>query len=357
MMTNVYKIIGFLTLVAVTSGCSQEKRTAGDGGGGGLGDIQRVGSVEQFIQFEAPKRADIIFMFDTSPSMHVVWGDAGVSGMTAWFDMMKSRAENVPASFDYFMYGSTPNFRSDRPDQDIIGGNGDHFFFGTTSSPDFKEYFIQGLRMISAFTYPPHVAVYDALIAIMDKFPHHRRTVPLEIVFFGDVPLESKNSKDQDHSTKSLDAVISVIKKYRAAKQVGFHIFVKDPGERAVYCSDGEVIYDIETTYKDSAPEKMMRFRNHFDLHAYVIDRFGSYGCSGEPFNSVFEKFGAQSRRPLDQFALGTNVTQGITNVEIDGSEVPPDAYDLVFDAENNYYIKFLTGPPPPGSNITVQYR
>lgn len=328
-----------------SSDSSKDKKTSV------TGEIHRVGSIENFVQFEAPQRTDIIFMFDTSPSMRILWSEQVIKrGMIAWFDMMRTRAQNVPDQFDYFMYGSTPNYRADlSDDKQVVGGNGEAFFSGTTSSPEHGRFFIDGLNMISGFLYPPQVAVYDALAAILEKYPHHRRTVPMDIVYFGDA--------EQDKSTKNLDDVATLIKKNRKYEPVNFHIFIRSPRPGVSYCSTAEVLAEIEANYPRSGVYQMAQFRKQFNVSAYVLDRHGTHGCEGQPFQNVFEKFGAQSAKPLDLFLLGTNVIEGIVKVEINEQESPATSYQLQVDEGKNYYVKFLNGPPPGGSIIKVYYR
>lgn len=338
--------------LVVVLGCSSNKSSENNAEKAPItGEIHRVGSIENFVQFEAPQRTDIIFMFDTSPSMRVLWSEQIIkNGMIAWFNMMRTRAQNVPDQFDYFMYGSTPNYRPDlSDDKQVVGGNGEAFFSGTTSSPEHGRFFIEGLNMISGFLYPPQVAVYDALAATLEKYPHHRRTVPMDIVYFGDA--------EQDKSTKNLDDVSSIIKKNRKYEPVNFHVFIRSPRPGVSYCSTAEVLAEIETSYVGSGVYQMAQFRKQFSLSAYVLDRQGSYGCEGQSFQNIFEKFGAQSAKPLDLFLLGTNIIEGIVKVEINDQEVPAASYQLQVDESKNYYVKFLSGPPPGGSNIKVYYR
>jgi hypothetical protein len=346
-------------VVGVTTSCGRKEiNTTEDGTSekSATGRLQRIGSVEKFIQFDAPNRSDIIFIFDTSPSMRVLWGEASIkAGMRAWFDSMRTQAENVPDEFDYFISGSTPNTDpSVSDDEAIVGGNGDLFFSGSTHSPEHGQFFMQGLDLISGFTYRPHVAINDSLIAIMNTIEHHRRTVGLDIIYFGDT--------DPDKSTRSQDEVISTIAQYRKDDQdINVHVFIKSPKPGVSFCSSAEVIQEIEANNIDSAAAKLIRLQDAYTVHAYALDRLGTYGCEGQNFETVFEKLGSQTNKAKDIFPLGTNIIEGIVKTEIDGVEVPQDTFQLQFEnltgVGSSFFIKFVNGPPPAGSTITVYYR
>ncbi len=355
----------FLIAMLLVS-CKQSiKRQIGDLGDldfePGSKSIQRVGTEEVIEVIQVPNRADIIFMFDTSPSMQALWtgNDAIRRGMDAWLTMMfnTATAHGGQDRFDFFMFVTTPNMTPG-----IIGANGNYAAWENTQNQVFKSNILSGINAVARYTYPPGTSVYDALIASMNTYPHRRRTAPLEIVYFGD-------TLGSDDSTRSINDLFDRlfgnqnlgIDPFIYYSTVNIRLLIATPHAGKTYNTASELAQDVTP---GSSADLLLELRNYTNVEVYVLDRTG-YTAQNDPFEQTFLEIGRDTSTPPNMFALRTNVTNDILKVFINDYEVSRNTYRYVIDSRGVYYLEFIAPPapgapgpyPPPGSTLKIQYQ
>jgi hypothetical protein len=346
-------------LILILNGCQSPKRSIGDvepATDTKTADIQRVGTQEQIEVIDIPNRSDILFVFDTSPSIRNLWksNNAIRQGVNNWLNMMMQSAEayGAQARYDFFMYLTTPYVNRE---SEIIGANGTAVAWTHTQSPTFQRDIMEGINKIATFGYPASTAIYNSLVlAIEDQIPHIRKTAPKNIVVLTD-PF------GEDQSTVSKDQVLQALSSYAMYSEVTVRLLTATPNAGKRYVSATDLAPDVD---RGSATDLILDLADRANVQVYVLDASGQTQDK-QPFEETFLTFGKDVSTPPSKYRLKTNVTAQIFSVKIDNFEVLPSVYRWVKGSDEHHYLEFIGPPisgapgfyPPPGSSLEIRYQ